>query len=1188
MKKNILSTLLVLVALSVKCQINPGGYIQNSVNSIAPKSPDAAALFRYTETPVSLYTGVPDINIPLYTIKEGDIEIPISISYHGGGIKINDEASSVGLGWSLNAGGSVSQIMAGANDFSTDGYYNIYPKSFGTLIGSVSNCPTVPWNNSTQTNAYYSNSFMTVKQTGATYTGWDFQPDLFLINLPGKSYKAYLDMAKTVKPNGPIKFAIAEQPNIDFKLTGTIGAGGGYNFQVIDEKGIKYTFAKNEITIPMPGWNSISGLSKRISSIQDIKGNSLSFTYSNNAINYRLAGAKSTRTNFTYAPNMDQHYEIQNGLTDYSKQSVEESYLESINFTNGSVVFTWSDREDINNSKKISSIKIFYKSKLIKEYDFNYDYFIANDNLDTNSIATWLEATNNKIFTHRLKLVSIINPIANENYSFGYNSTYNLPNKLSFSSDFWGYFNGQNNSDTFIPDPDKYLKGETPFNITSFQKDESRYWYEATGVSATYNDGHFRIYKNYSPDGKHYLSDRRASMASLAGLLTSITYPTGGKTEYEYEPNTFSNFPMQSLINDNTRVEKGANYSINKINGNIVHYNNATEFTINGNNIKVNITAHFGFNYLSNANNNSILINSFWVYIKNKSTGQIVKKIYNTDFGYNQNTLFTDSVILQPGIYELGMSYNNDFNYNNLYTGGSTAILNSSTIKYNEEKSIINGIEHNYSSGGGVRIKSIKSTEKPGTNSLITNYIYDELTNGGTKITSNGNLAEFPKFYEIQNRCFELLIYNPNMGTMTSRPDCSLTPSNSNSKPSNISVYEATQSQGASTLPQGSHVGYSKVTEQIIGKGRTENYFVNNYNQSCINMAARGTSLLIGDGDLTNQIVYDNNNNKIKETLFNYNFNYPDNLNTYFISGSILDPVTNYVNEYHGTNSDGFGNYSYALFGGIIHNYSINLYKSLLDSTVTREYFPAGSSNYIETTVRNIYNNKYLLSNHLATSADNSITESTYQYAHEKNNQKLINANMIGIPLETAVIKKQNASDQGKTISRTETKYDNAANLFPTSVISYDLQNTASTEITYDQYDNKGNLQQYTTKDGIPTAIIWGYNQTQPIAKIVGATYAQVNILAAGIISASDLDALDPSNEPALITALDDFRKNSNMANYQITTYTYDPLIGVTSITPPSGIREVYIYDFANRLMEIREGSQTGKLLKEFKYNYKN
>ncbi|PWN72245.1 hypothetical protein C1631_006500 [Chryseobacterium phosphatilyticum] len=223
------------------------------------------------------------------------------------------------------------------------------------------------------------------------------------------------------------------------------------------------------------------------------------------------------------------------------------------------------------------------------------------------------------------------------------------------------------------------------------------------------------------------------------------------------------------------------------------------------------------------------------------------------------------------------------------------------------------------------------------------------------------------------------------------------------------------------------------------------------------------------------------------------------------------------------------------------------------------------------------------------TFADGIINEVEYKYASEKNNQKLINANIIGIPLETAIVKKENATATGKTISRSETKYDNPAHLFPSSAVSYNiLDNTPSTEVTYDKYDSKGNLQQYTIRNGVPTAIVWGYNNTQPIAKVEGATYAQVENLVSSIVSASDSDASNPANEPAFIIALDNFRRNADLSAYQITTYTYDPLIGVTSITPPSGIREVYIYDTANRLKEVREDSKTGKLVKEFKYNYKN
>ncbi|MBB6372775.1 hypothetical protein HNP36_003908, partial [Chryseobacterium shigense] len=139
--------------------------------------------------------------------------------------------------------------------------------------------------------------------------------------------------------------------------------------------------------------------------------------------------------------------------------------------------------------------------------------------------------------------------------------------------------------------------------------------------------------------------------------------------------------------------------------------------------------------------------------------------------------------------------------------------------------------------------------------------------------------------------------------------------------------------------------------------------------------------------------------------------------------------------------------------------------------------------------------------------------------------------------------------------------------------------------------DEKGNIQQYTSRSGVSTTIIWGYNKTQPIARIEGAKLSDITpSLIDNIVSASDNDAQlsTDASEQSLVSALDLFRNNSSLTAYPITTYTYDSLIGVTSITPPSGIREVYIYDTANRLKEVRENSVTGKMLKEYKYNYKN
>src|ERR1017187_6016274 len=69
-------------------------------NIIRP-SPNAAALMKFTDVPVSTYTGTADITVPIYTSQARGITAPISLSYHAGGIKLKEEGSSVGLGWAL-------------------------------------------------------------------------------------------------------------------------------------------------------------------------------------------------------------------------------------------------------------------------------------------------------------------------------------------------------------------------------------------------------------------------------------------------------------------------------------------------------------------------------------------------------------------------------------------------------------------------------------------------------------------------------------------------------------------------------------------------------------------------------------------------------------------------------------------------------------------------------------------------------------------------------------------------------------------------------------------------------------------------------------------------------------------------------------------------------------------------------
>ena len=270
---------------------------------------------------------------------------------------------------------------------------------------------------------------------------------------------------------------------------------------------------------------------------------------------------------------------------------------------------------------------------------------------------------------------------------------------------------------------------------------------------------------------------------------------------------------------------------------------------------------------------------------------------------------------------------------------------------------------------------------------------------------------------------------------------------------------------------------------------------------------------------------------------------------------------------------------------------SIKSGKIEIPKTVVKEFLKGKT---LETITYNDYynaniNNPINIKNSTTTYPDGTTVTTNYQYAHEKGNNYLINKNIVGIPLETTV------TQDGKIISKTETIYPTSqaeANTktqglpMPISSLGYDLENPTKTnqDITYTQYDNKGNLIEYKLNGITPVVIIWGYHQTLPIAKIEGATYDQVKNLVSDIISKSNEDK-DEVSEKNLITALDNFRNKDELKNFQITTYTHNPLIGVTSITPPSGIREIYKYDDANRLKQVLDIH--GNILKEYRYNYR-
>lgn len=223
-----------------------------------------------------------------------------------------------------------------------------------------------------------------------------------------------------------------------------------------------------------------------------------------------------------------------------------------------------------------------------------------------------------------------------------------------------------------------------------------------------------------------------------------------------------------------------------------------------------------------------------------------------------------------------------------------------------------------------------------------------------------------------------------------------------------------------------------------------------------------------------------------------------------------------------------------------------------------------------------------LLTKEVSTDFSGSVTEQNIFYPKDLNNQKLLTANLISVPLKTEI------KQEGVLVARTETKFDNPAYVFPTSQVVYNMDTQAAqTQGNITGYDEMGNAWEAKSKDGIPVVTIWGYHKTQPIAVIMGALYADIINLQTvqAAIAASDADNDNPANEPALTQALNNLRNDVALKNFQIKTMTYDPLIGVTSAISPSGFKEVNVYDAAGRLQKVMDSN--GKTLKEFKYNYK-
>ena len=138
---------------------------------------------------------------------------------------------------------------------------------------------------------------------------------------------------------------------------------------------------------------------------------------------------------------------------------------------------------------------------------------------------------------------------------------------------------------------------------------------------------------------------------------------------------------------------------------------------------------------------------------------------------------------------------------------------------------------------------------------------------------------------------------------------------------------------------------------------------------------------------------------------------------------------------------------------------------------------------------------------------------------------------------------------------------------------------TLETRLAYTSYDLHGNVQELLLDNNNRVLIVWGYNQLYPIAKIECGN--KPSMISALIGQIANLGGPSPSD-----SNIQSLRNTVNSLGGMITTYKYIPLLGITEVIDPQGVKTTYSYDVMGRLDGIYDGQ--GNLRESYEYKYDN
>lgn len=455
------------------------------IDMILPQTPQAAALARYGEYPVGHTSGVPQIDIPLYDVVLGSYHLPISISYHASGNKVNDVASYVGLGWSLNAGGVITRSIMGADDlrYNVDrSYYN-------------------PQKIAHQRDAEHRDGFQNYDEVSrvanATFDYLDSEADKFTYNFNG-----HVGMMRYDYKQDRFRSLNAEPIQIFHTAESYLGSGDSH-FVIVDSDGIEYTFDVAERTgvhedgeWPLVSSWYLSNISTPNGDIKlkYVKGESFSQYFHRQTLTAGEFG------NVEVFPSKNSNPCIKSIWT-CTKVLYMPQLLSSIEWNGNKVTFSYaSDRTDICPQRLMQMKVTNADGEIVREVTFDNNLYLGSTKQNKRMLLRSLIASNEGKYIFSYDMTALPN--------YAYDAiTYSGWMGIPCQTDYWGYYNARS-SRHHIP------------------KKVAKQLIEFAQSTINYND--------YIQNGADKTPQEKGTMA---GILKSIKYPTGGYTNFTFEQN---------------------------------------------------------------------------------------------------------------------------------------------------------------------------------------------------------------------------------------------------------------------------------------------------------------------------------------------------------------------------------------------------------------------------------------------------------------------------------------------------------------------------------------------------------------------------------------------------------------------------------------------------------------------------